>query len=73
MLFLASNSRVLDLMDENFSEILKLCLQCDGIVFGVPDGSDNRDDTLLQAAFQTKIVDELAQAIAIIGGKSLND
>jgi len=62
LLDLAKNKRIEDLMGERFRGILLKCLEGDAIAFGVEAARDDKEDSMLQAAFKAEVVTILMKA-----------
>ncbi|RFU26918.1 hypothetical protein B7463_g9417, partial [Scytalidium lignicola] len=71
LLSLARHARITDLMGERYASIIELCLKSTAIEFGVPEGEDNKDDSLLQTAFLTQVVEVLHNAAEAVNQGSL--
>ena len=66
IILLAKHTDVADLMGEKFSAILVLCLTINAASFGLAEGQDTQDDSLLQAAFQKQVVDVLENIVTVV-------
>ena len=62
LLQLAKHSRIEDLMGERFRGILVKCLEGDAAAFGVDAARDDKEDSMLQAAFKEEVVATLVKA-----------
>ncbi|PMD37986.1 hypothetical protein L207DRAFT_513936 [Hyaloscypha variabilis F] len=62
LLALSRHARVVDLMGERFARVVELCLKSSASEFGVSEGVDTKDDSLLQAAFLERVVKVLSDA-----------
>ncbi len=63
---LAKNGRVADLMGQQYTSIVELCLQGNSAAFGVMPGEDDDDDSLLQKAFLEQVVDPIRRAAELV-------
>ena len=64
LLSLARHEEVADSMGEKFSTIAVTCLTGSTTSFGVNEGQDTREDSLLQGAFRKYVVDVFAESLA---------
>ena len=64
LLLLARHEDVADSMGEKFATIIVTCLTGSTTSFGVNEGQDTREDSLLQGAFQKYVVDVFAESLA---------
>jgi len=62
LLDLAKNKRIEDLMGERFRGIVLKCLEGDAAAFGVDAARDDKEDSMLQAAFKAEVVTTLVKA-----------
>ena len=63
-LLLARHEDVAGSMGEKFAAIIVTCLTGSTISFGVNEGQDTREDSLLQGAFQKYVVYVFAESLA---------
>ena len=70
LMSLSRHHRLADLMGERYVLIVQLCLESSAVKFGVPEGQDNKDDSLLQAAFFDKVVKVLENAAEAVAGST---
>lgn len=63
LLSLARNRKVSERMGDAFSRIIELCLKADCKAFNFDERKDDKEDSLLQAAFREQVVDVVAKAV----------